>query len=126
MEEANLLRAKGDNREAEAAYRRVWQEGRAGKYAGLHYESSAVALGDLLRSQKDYSDAVAAYDLVSEIAKPDADTAQKAAINAGEMYDLLHNRDQALKRYQTAIALDSGSPLADTARKRMKEVYSGS
>lgn len=126
MEEGNLLRAKGQKEEAAAAYRRVWQDGRAGKYAGLHYESSAVALGDLLRSQKDYGNAVAAYDQVSEIAKPDADTAQKAAIDAGEMYDLLHNRDQAVKRYQAAIALDSGSPLADTARKRMKEPYSGS
>lgn len=126
LEEGNLLRAKGDNRDAEAAYRRVWQEGRSGKYSGLHYEIAAVALGDLLRSEKNYADAGSAYDLLTEISNPDAETAQKAAINAGEMYDLLRKRDLALQRYQAAIALDSGSPLADRARKRMKEPYSGS
>jgi tetratricopeptide (TPR) repeat protein len=125
LEDGNLLRAKEQNREAEVVYRRVWQEGRNGKYAGLHYEVSAVALGDLLRSEKDYAGAVAAYDLLSEIQKPEPDTAQKAAINAGEMYDLLRERDLALKRYEAAIAVDSGSPLAETARKRIKEPYTG-
>lgn len=126
LEEGNLLRAKGNNRDAEAAYRRVWQEGRSGKYSGLHYEIAAVALGDVLRSEKNYVDAGSAYDLLTEISNPDAETAQKAAINAGEMYDLLRKRDLALQRYQAAIAVDSGSPLADRARKRMKEPYSGS
>jgi hypothetical protein len=37
LEGGNLLRAKGQNRDAEAAYRRVWQEGRNGKYSRLHY-----------------------------------------------------------------------------------------
>ena len=60
------------------------------------------------------------------MSKPDRETAQKAAVSAGEMYDLLHNRDQAVKRYQAALALDSNSTLADTARKRLKEPYAGS
>ena len=126
LEDGNLLRAKGQDREAEAGYRRVWQEGRNGKFSGLHYEISAVALGDLLRSEKDYAGAASAYDLLTEIPKPDPDTAQKAAVNAGEMYDLLRKRDLALKKYEAAIAVDAGSPLAETARKRMKEPYTGS
>ena len=126
VEEGNLLRAKGQDGDAEAAYRRVWQDGRNGKFSGLHYEISAVALGDLLRSKKDYAGAAAAYDLLTEIPKPDPDAAQKAAVNAGEMYDLLRKRDLALKKYEDAIAVDAGSPLAETARKRMKEPYSGS
>jgi tetratricopeptide (TPR) repeat protein len=126
LEDGNLLRAKGQDREAEAVYRRVWQDGRNGKYSGLHYEIAAVALGDLLRSEKDYSGAAAAYDFMTEVSKPDSEMAQKAAINAGEMYDLLRKRDLALKRYEAAVAVDSGSPLAETARKRMKAPYSGS
>jgi tetratricopeptide (TPR) repeat protein len=126
LEDGNLLRAKGQERDAEVVYRRVWQDGRNGKYPGLHYEISAVALGDVLRSEKDYAGAVAAYDLLTDVTKPDPETAQKAAVNAGEMYDLLRQRDLALKRYQAAIALDSGSPLAETARKRIKEPYTGS
>jgi tetratricopeptide (TPR) repeat protein len=126
MEEGNLLRAKGQDRGAEAVYRRVWQDGRNGKYSGLHYEIAAVAIGDLLRSQKNYTAAAAAYDLMTEVAKPDPEMAQKAAVGAGEMYDLLRNRDLAVKRYEAAVAVDSGSPLAETARKRIKEPYGGS
>jgi tetratricopeptide (TPR) repeat protein len=126
LEEGNQLRAKGQNREAEIVYRRVWQDGRNGKYAGLDYEVSAVGLGDLLRSEKNYSGAATAYDLVGQLAKPDQETAQKAALSAGEMYDLLHNREQAVKRYQAAVTLDTASALADTARKRLKEPYAGS
>src|SRR5579872_2920094 len=47
MEEGNLLNAKGQHRDAEEIYRRVWQNGRKGKYSGLHYEIAATALGDL-------------------------------------------------------------------------------
>jgi len=126
VEDGNLLRAKGQNEEAAAVYRKVWQEGRSGRYAGLHYEIAAVALGDLLRGEKDYSGAAAAYDLITQVPKPDAEMAQRASIGAGEMYDLLRNRDLALKRYEAAIAVDSGSPLAETARKRMKAPYGGS
>jgi tetratricopeptide (TPR) repeat protein len=125
LEEGNLLRAKGQDREAEAVYRRVWQEGRSGRYSGLHYEIAAVAIGDLLRSEKDYAGAAAAYDFMTQVSKPDPEMAQKAAINAGEMYDLLRKRDLALKRYEAAVAVDSGSPLAETARKRMRQPYSG-
>jgi tetratricopeptide (TPR) repeat protein len=126
VEEGNLLREKGELRQAEAVYRRVWQDGRSGKYSGLKYEISAVALGDLLRNEKNYSEAAAAYDLIGQIARPDAETAQKAAVSAGEMYDLLHQRDTAVKRYQTAVAVDSGSAFAATARKRIKDPYTGS
>ena len=126
LEEGNLLRAKGQDREAEAVYRRVWQDGRNGRYAGLHYEIAAVALGDLLRAEKNYSGAAVAYDLMTQVLKPDLEIAQKAAVNAGEMYDLLRRRDLALKRYEAAVAVDSGSPLAETARKRMKQPFSGS
>lgn len=125
VEDGNLLRAQGQNQQAEAVYRRVWQEGRAGKYAGLNYGVSAVALGDLLRSQKNYTGAAAAYDQLAEVSKPELDTAQRAAVSAGEMYDLLQKREVALKKYQSAISLDPASKVAETARKRLKEPYNG-
>jgi tetratricopeptide (TPR) repeat protein len=126
IEDGNLLREMGRTREAETVYRRVWQDGRAGKYSGLNYDIDAIALGDLLRGETSYTAAATAYDLVTQVAKPDPETAQKAAVNAGEMYDLLHQRDQAVKRYQSVLAVDSNSPFADTARKRIKEPYTGS
>jgi hypothetical protein len=126
LEEGNLLRAKGEGQDAEAVYRRVWQDGRNGRYSGLHYEVAAVALGDLLRSQKNYAAAATAYEQVGTVQKPDPDVAQKASLEAGEMYDLLQRRDLALKHYQAVIAMDGDSPSAETAKKRIKEPYKGS
>ena len=126
MEEGNLLNAKGHGSEAAAVYRKLWQDGRNGRYAGLHYEIAATALGDLLRSQKNYSGAAAAYEQVSEIQKPDPAIQQKAALGAGEMYDLLQKRDLALKKYAAAVEVNARSPQADVARKRIKEPYKGS
>jgi hypothetical protein len=126
MEEGNLLSAKGQGGEAAAVYRRVWQEGRNGRYAGLHYEIAATALGDLLRRQKNYSAAAAAYEQVGEIQKPDIQLMQRATLGAGEMYDLLQKRDLALKKYEAVVEVDAHSPQAEIARKRMKEPYKGS
>lgn len=126
IEEGNLLSAKGQPAQAAAVYRRVWEDGRSGRYQGLHYEIAATTLGDLLRSQKNYAAAAAAYDQVSEVQRPDPAIAQQAALGAGEMYDLLQKRDLALKKYETVVEVNAHSPRADIARKRIREPYKGS
>jgi tetratricopeptide (TPR) repeat protein len=123
LEEANLLRAGGHPAEAAAGYRRVWQNGREGKFDGLHYEIAAWSLGELLRSQKDCAGAAAAYELVGEASDPDPETLQKANLAAGEMYDLLQKRDLAMKKYQTVVAENAGTPPAELARKHLREAY---
>ncbi|PYX29641.1 MAG: hypothetical protein DMG77_12180 [Acidobacteria bacterium] len=123
LEESNLQRALGHLQEAAAGYRRVWQMGREGKFGNLHYEMAAWGLGELLRSRKDYSGAASAYELVNEAPDPDSETRQKANLAAGEMYDLLQRRELAMKKYQTVLAENSGTPLAEEARKHIKEAY---
>ena len=123
MEEGNLLRASGKPAEAANVYRKIWQGGREGKYPGQHYEMAANSLGDLLRSQKDYQGAAAAYELVSTVPQPDPEMKQKASLAAGEMYDLLKKREVAVKKYQEVLAVNSGNAPADAARKFMKEAY---
>lgn len=123
MEEGNLLRASGKPAEAANVYRKIWQAGREGKYPGQHYEMAANSLGDLLRSQKDYQGAAAAYELVSTVPQPDPEMKQKASLAAGEMYDLLKKREVAVKKYQEVLAVNSGNAPADAARKFMKEAY---
>ncbi len=123
IEQGNLLRVSGKFDLAEAQYRRIWQNGREGKYGSLHYELAAQALGDLLRGEKKYFEAAAAYELVGEVTDADPEMLQKADLGGGEMYDQLQNRDLALKKYQAAIAVDSTNALADRARKRLKEPY---
>jgi tetratricopeptide (TPR) repeat protein len=123
LEQANLLRAGGHAPEAAAGYRKVWQNGREGKYGNLHYELAGWGLGELLRSQKDYAGAADAYELVSEAPDPDPETLQKANLAAGEMYDLLQKRDLAMKKYQTVLAENGSTPLAEKAREYIREAY---
>jgi tetratricopeptide (TPR) repeat protein len=123
LEEANLLRSGGHPQEAAAAYRKVWQNGREGKYGTLHYEISAWGLGELLCNQKDYSGAAAAYELVSQAPDPDPEMLQKANLAAGEMYDQLQQRDLAMKKYQSVLAENGGTPPAEKARQHIREAY---
>jgi tetratricopeptide (TPR) repeat protein len=123
LEEANLLRAGGHAPEAAAAYRKVWQNGREGKYNSLHYEVAAWGLGEILRSQKDYAGAAEAYELVGEASDPDPETLQKANLAAGEMYDLLQKRDLAMKKYQIVLAENAATPPAERARRHIREAY---
>jgi tetratricopeptide (TPR) repeat protein len=123
LEEGNLLRAAGKDQDAATVYRNIWQAGREGHYPGLHYEIAALSLGDLLRAQKDYSGAAVAYEQVSQVPQPDPEVLQKANLGAGEMYDLLQRRNQAVAKYQAVIAANASTPPAETARKRMKDAY---
>jgi tetratricopeptide (TPR) repeat protein len=123
LEEGHLLRAAGRSQEAETVYRRIWQAGREGHYPGLHYEIAALSLGDLLRGQKNYGGAAAAYEQVGQAPQADSEALQKANLGAGEMYDLLQKRDLALTKYQAVVASDGSTVPAETARKRMKEAY---
>jgi tetratricopeptide (TPR) repeat protein len=123
LEEGNLLRALGKNREAEEQYRRVWQNGREGKYGNLHYEIAALGLGDLLRSEKNYSAAAVAYEAVGDLQSPDPELLQKGNLYAGEMYDQLQERDLAIKKYEAVVATNSGNSEAERARRRMKDAY---
>jgi tetratricopeptide (TPR) repeat protein len=123
LQEGSLLRSLQRNAEAEASYRKVWQNGRAGIFGSGPYEFAALYLGDLLRAEKDYARAAEAYELVNEVAKPDPEVLQKANLGAGEMYDLVQKRDLAVKKYDAVIATNGTSRPADTARRRLKEPY---
>jgi tetratricopeptide (TPR) repeat protein len=125
LEEGNLLRAEGHDQEAAAVYRKVWQGGKEGFYDGLHYEIAALSLGDLLRSQKNYAAAVAAYEQVSDVPQPDPEVLQKANLAAGEMYDVLQKRDLAVKKYHAVLATDATTPFAESANRYLKEPYRG-
>ena len=122
-EVANLERDAGRLDEAEAEYRRVWQNGHEGKYGKLHYELAAWGLGELLRSKKDFAGAAAAYELVNEAPNPDPDIRQKANLATGEVYDLLQKRDLAMKAYEAVLTGRADSGQADQARRYLKDAY---
>ena len=114
------MRAAGHPQEAAAIYRKIWQAGREGRYANLHYEIAALSLGDLLRSQKDYAGAAAAYEEVSQAPQPDPEVLQKANLGAGEMYDCCKSAIWLWRNIRPWWQTRQYSA-AETARKRMKE-----
>ena len=121
-EYAHLMNAAGHGPEAIAAYRKVLAGCRSNAYAGCRIEVPAYGLGEALRGQRQYQEAAEAYDLASSHGN-DPELRQRAALAAGEVYDVLQKRDAALEKYRTVIAEDSSSGAADLARRYMKQAY---
>jgi hypothetical protein len=80
----------------------------------LHYEIAALSLGDVLRSQENYAEAVLTYEQVNEASQPDPEVLQKANLAAGKV-----------KRYQAVVAVNSTTTLAENANRYLKEPYRG-
>jgi tetratricopeptide (TPR) repeat protein len=121
-EYAHLMNAAGHGPEAIAAYRKVLAGCRSNAYSGCRIEVPAYGLGEALRGQRQYQEAAEAYDLSSSHGN-DPELRQRATLAAGEMYDVLQERDAALEKYRTVIAEDSSSGAADLARRYMKQAY---
>jgi tetratricopeptide (TPR) repeat protein len=123
LEEGDLLRAAHRDKEAVAAYRRVWDTGHAGHFPFGSYELSAVNMGDTQRALKDDAGALVSYNLIEEVAHPAPALRQRAALSAGQLYDLQQKRDLAVRKYNAVIAVDGSSSWAETARKDLREPY---
>ncbi len=123
LEEGDLLRAAHRDKEAWSAYKRVWDAGHAGRFPFGNYELSCVDMGDVQRASKDDAAALESYLLMDQVAKPDPELKQRADLNAGELYDLQHKRELAVKKYEAVVAVDGGSDFAKQARKYLKDGY---
>lgn len=121
LELANLLNAAGHGTEAIAAYRRMLEGEKQGLYPDARMEMVSYGLGEALRGQREFKDAAAAYDAAAESKRADPEMRQKASLAAGQMYDILKQRPEAVRRYQTAL---SGNPeRTEMARKYLKEPF---
>lgn len=120
-EYAHLLNAAGHGQAAIAAYRKVLQNCQSGSFSVCRIDIPAYGLGEALRGQREYEQAAKAYDLAS--VSPDPELHLRAILAAGEMYDVLKNRDTALAKYRAVIAENSGSGQADLARQYLKQPY---
>ena len=69
----------------------------------------------------------AAHDYLNAAQQPKCSDwlRKRAQLNAGEMFDLLHQRDKAVKLYQMAAAGGGDQSQADMAKKLLKEPYTG-
>lgn len=123
LEEANLLKDWGKNDEALAAYRKLLDQARGGEYFDPRLEFANFDLAEILRGRGEIKEAADLYTTAVAFPKASPEMKQKSALGAGEMYDLMGKRDQAVKQYQVAINTDSSTSLADDARKWLKTPY---
>jgi tetratricopeptide (TPR) repeat protein len=122
-EYAHLLSAAGHGREAIAQYNLVLQKGREGKYSTFQPELAAWGLGIALRGQHEFAKAASAFDLVTTVSSADPTLIDRAYIAAGEMYDTLGQRDQAIARYRRALASGRDTDYLSAARKHLRHPY---
>ena len=125
LELANLYNASGEGSQSIATYRKLLKEAEEGHFPpGVHIEMAWYGLGEALRGQRDLGDAASAYEKVQDFPKADPDLKLRATLGAGEMYDALQKRDDAVKCYKAVIAADeSDSPRAELAKKHLKEPF---
>ena len=96
---------------------------RAGRYALARPELAAFGLGEALRGQRRFNEAVQAYASVGGFNEVEPELVQRAELRAGEMYDVLNNREAALTMYRSVIEGDGNSSAAKVAKKRLKQPY---
>ncbi len=126
LEEANLTKDKGDGPGAIAAYRAVLADARRpGYYTDPRLQMAWFGLADTERGQGDFRGAAQHYMEAADQPKCSEWLRKRAELNAGEMFDLLHDRGNALRQYQMASAGGGDQSQADAARRYMKTPYSG-
>jgi tetratricopeptide (TPR) repeat protein len=126
LEEANLTKDKGNGPGAIALYKKVLEDGRKpGYFFDPRLHMAYFGLADTQRGQNLIADA--AENFVNAATQPTCSDWMKrrAELNAGEMFDLLHQRDRALAQYAKAAAADGDQSQADAARRYMKTPYTG-
>jgi tetratricopeptide (TPR) repeat protein len=124
LEEANLLKDDGQGLAAITAYRGILDEAKVpGHYPNAHLELAYFALGDTLRGQKMYPEAVSAYEQATFQSTISAELKRRSLLAAGQVYDLMHEHDKARDEYLAVVAAGADTTQADLARKYMRTAY---
>jgi tetratricopeptide (TPR) repeat protein len=126
LEVANLSKDDGEGMGAVAAYRHVIDQARRpGYFPSSHLELAYFGLGDSLRGQKLYAEAAEAYREGAYLPTTSPELKRRCLLAAGEVYDLMNDRNKARQQYDAVIAAGSDSVQADLARKFQRVAYTG-
>jgi tetratricopeptide (TPR) repeat protein len=80
-------------------------------------------LGQIYRAQRNFRDAAGAFELAAKMPAIDREESARANLLAGEMYDLLRERDSAVRKYKEVLAASNDSMEAQEAKKFLKRPY---
>jgi tetratricopeptide (TPR) repeat protein len=121
--EAELLAASGQTDEAISAYQKLTALGLDNRFPTATAERAPLALGELLRKKQELQAAAHAFDEAAKFPHPDSALIARATLEAGEMYDLLGQRQEAIERYNRVLQIAPGSDDARAASRRLKRPY---
>ena len=126
LEEANLRKDAGEGMGAVAAYREILAaNAKPGYYYSARMELTYFGLGDALRGQRHFAEAAQAYEQAAWTRNVGPELKIRSLLAAGECHDLNGERQLAVKDYQAAIDNGPDTSRADTARKYLRNAYSG-
>ena len=126
LEEANLAKDEGNGPGAIALYKEVLADAdKRGYFIDARLQLAYFGLADTERGQNDIADAAGNYLKAAEQPECSDWLRKRAQLNAGEMYDLLHQRAMAVRLYQMASSGGGDQSQADAARRLLKTPYAG-
>lgn len=124
LEEANLLKDAGDGQSAITAYSVVVEEAKKpGYFPSAHRDLAYFGLAESYRGQKNYAESAAAYQQAAWEPGTGAELKRRALVAAGQMFDLLNEREKALASYHAAVDAGPDTSQADQAKKYIRSAY---
>lgn len=124
LEMANLEKDKGLGMTAVYAYQHTLAlANQAGYFESAHIELAYFGLGEALRGQNHYADAITAYKNAIAVAAVSPELKQRCWLGIGKTYDMAQNHIQAIEAYRKVIALGANSVEADKARQYLHSPY---
>jgi hypothetical protein len=126
LEEANLRKDDGEGMAAVDAYREVLADNaKPGYFYSARMELAYFGLGDALRGQRHYGEAAQAYEQAAWTPNVGPELKIRSLVDAGECRDLNGERQLAVRDYQAAIATGPETSRAGTARRYLRNAYTG-
>ncbi|MGB8538049.1 MAG: hypothetical protein WCD57_16625 [Acidobacteriaceae bacterium] len=124
LELANLTKDVGEGPAAITQYQQLIEQAKKpGYFPSARLELAWFGLADTLQGQKHYSEAADAYNEATIQPTISVDLKGRCDLNSGKMYDLLNERDMALKQYEAVLRQDGDSAQAESARKYLKSPF---
>jgi hypothetical protein len=126
LEVANLLKDEGHGLDAIATYKQVLDTAaRPGYFTNPRLELAWFGLADTQRGYNQIKEA--AYGYTQAASQPNSSDwlRKRALLAAGQMYDLLHQRPDAIRMYQQVLTPGGDQTQADAAHKYLDTPYKG-
>jgi len=126
LEEANLQKDGGQGMTAVYTYQHLIELAkRPGYFDSAHLELAWYGLGEALRGQTHYAEAVAAYREGAFQPHTSLELRRRCLLRAGETLDLMHNHAAAVTEYQAVMSAGADTVQGELAQKYIRTAYAG-